>query len=100
MKKSTIAIPIFLLFILSGFMIIQACGQSETKEDETLVWTTGEDNDTSQNNNSEEGDGQSSEEQAEEGYDSLESGSFVLPNIALRNWKVTLPVGNNVMANP
>ena len=81
-------------------MIIQACGQSETKEDETLVWTTGEDNDTSQNNNSEEGDGQSSEEQAEEGYDSLESGSFVLPNIDLRNWKVTLPVGNNVMANP
>ncbi|MEM0933511.1 MAG: polysaccharide lyase family 7 protein [Bacteroidota bacterium] len=95
MKKSTIAIPIFLLFILSGFMIIQACGQSETKEDETLVWTTGEDNDTSQNNNSEEGDGQSSEEQAEEGNDSQESGSFVLPNIDLRNWKVTLPVGNN-----
>ncbi|WP_435625336.1 polysaccharide lyase family 7 protein [Flagellimonas sp.] len=98
MKKNTKLYPYFILFILSSFVLMLSCGQNEPKEEEPLVWTTGEDT-SSQDNGSGGGDGQSTdeetEEETEEENDTQGDQSFVLPDIDLNNWKVTLPIGNN-----
>lgn len=84
MRRSRMQLYILVL-IFSGFFLLHSCNE-KASEESPLVWTTGEESTTPDN------DG---EETQQEGTNDEEDQSYTLPNIDLSNWKVTLPIGNN-----
>lgn len=85
MRKSIVGLPIIQVFVILGFFFLISCNGNDESEERPLVWTTGEQSDTS------EGE----EDATQDESDSQDDGSFVLPDIDLSKWKVTLPIGEN-----
>ncbi len=81
----------FQIMFICFFLLLTSCNSSEETANNPEVWTTGGETtvpDTSGGDAGQENDGSQEEEMEDED-------STLLPNIDLRNWKVTLPVGNN-----
>ncbi|MEM8846348.1 MAG: polysaccharide lyase family 7 protein [Bacteroidota bacterium] len=95
MEKKNKSMLYMYFLIVSGFIMVQGCSQSTTGEEEALVWTTGEENASSDNGTNSDSEDQNNQEETDSETDTEGSDSFLLPEVDLRNWKVTLPVGNN-----
>ena len=96
MKKRNKSLILFCALMFSLVFSLQGCSQEESSNQEPLVWTTGDDESSTDNNDT----GGETNEGAENPSgdttgDNQEDSSFILPNINLENWKVTLPVGDN-----
>lgn len=89
MKKSKVQLHFVQVFAILGFFVFLSCNGKEDNKEEPLVWTTGDDS-------SSENEGETLPDDSEEGEtDTGEDDSFILPDIDLSNWKITLPIGDN-----
>ncbi|WP_394749948.1 polysaccharide lyase family 7 protein [Spongiimicrobium salis] len=75
------------LLIFCGILFFFSCNGNQESETDTRIWTTGEETAGPEN--------EGVPENPQGGTTTENDPSFVLPNIDLSHWKVTLPVGNN-----